>query len=100
MAEDEQEEEESGPVVELGDREHVDGAPLARPLARLHYGIERSEVVRRVGDVEIRTPDGPRTIEDALSEVDHTYFPTKEDLHGALREVVGHGPVPTSDDEE
>jgi hypothetical protein len=99
MAEDE-EEEESGPVVELGDREHVEGAPLARPLARLHYGIAKSEVVRRIGDEEIRTPDGPRTVEDALSNVDETYFPAREDLHGAIQDVVGRGPIPTTEPPE
>ncbi len=100
MAEDEEEaEEEEGPVVELGDREHVEGAPVSRPLSRLHYGIEKTEVVRRVGDVEIRTPNGPRTLEDVLSGVEDTYFPTKEDLRSAVDGVVGRGPVPTSDEE-
>ncbi|MFC7155603.1 DUF5789 family protein [Halomarina halobia] len=91
------EEEESGPLVELGEGESVEGAPLARVTSRLHYGIERSEVVRRVGNVEIRTPDGPRTIEDALAESDETYFPKKEALEATLRDVVGRGPVSTSD---
>ena len=98
MAEDEEEsEEESEHAVELGEGERVEGAPLSRPLSRLHYGIQKSRVVHRVGDVEVRTPDGPRTIERALSEVDETYFPRKEDLHGAIRDVIGRGPVPTSE---
>ncbi|WP_254543335.1 DUF5789 family protein [Halomarina pelagica] len=91
------EEEESGPLVELGEGESVEGAPLARVTSRLHYGIAKSEVVRRVGDVEIRTPDGPRTVEDALGESDETYFPKKEALETTIRDVVGRGPVPTSD---
>jgi hypothetical protein len=96
MADDE--EEESGPVVELGDGDPVAGAPLARVTARLHYGIERSEVIRREGDVEIRTPDGPRRLESALEEVEETYFPERRDLEAAVRSVVGRGPVPTGDD--
>lgn len=95
MADDE--EEESGPVVELGDGEPVAGAPLARVTARLHYGIERSEVIRREGDVEIRTPDGPRTLESALEEVEETYFPERRDLEAAVRSAVGRGPVPTGE---
>ncbi|MFB6191786.1 MAG: DUF5789 family protein [Haloarculaceae archaeon] len=94
MADDE---EESGPVVELGEGDPVPGAPLARVTARLHYGIERSEVIRREGDVEIRTPDGPRRLEGVLAEVEDTYFPRRQDLEAAVRSVVGHGPVPTGE---
>jgi len=96
MADDE-EDAESGPVVELGEGDPVEGAPLARVTARLHYGIERSEVLRREGDAEIRTPDGPRRLESVLDETEETYFPRRQDLEDAVRSVVGRGPVPTGD---
>jgi hypothetical protein len=87
--------EEDAPAVELGSGASVEGAPLARVSARLHYGIEHSEVERREGDAVIRTPDGPRELADVLAEVEETYFPTREAFEAAVREVVGHGPVPT-----
>lgn len=100
MAEDTDEEaqEEDEPVVELGERTPVEGVPLAQVASRLHYGIERSEVERREGDAEIRTPDGPRRLADLLAEADETYFGRRRDLLDAVREVAGSGPVPTADD--
>ncbi|MFC6836522.1 DUF5789 family protein [Halomarina ordinaria] len=92
------EEEESGPVVELGEGNAVEGTPFARLASRLHYGIGKSEVVRRVGDTEIRTPDGPRTVESVLGDTDETYFTTRESLESTVRDVVGTGPVPTTDE--
>lgn len=92
---DEDAEEDSGPVVELGEGEDVEGAPLARVTSRFHFGIERSEVLRREGDTVIRTPDGPRTLRDVLDQTDETYFPTRQDLASAVRSAVGTGPVPT-----
>ncbi|WP_255197320.1 DUF5789 family protein [Halorarius litoreus] len=90
-----EEEEDSGPVVELGEGESVEGAPLSRVTSRLHFGIEKSEVVRREGDTTIRTPDGPQDLGDVLDESDETYFPTRQDFEAAVRAVVGTGPVPT-----
>lgn len=97
MADDE---EDDGPIVELGEGPAVDGAPLSRISSRLHFGIARSEVVRREGDTEIRTPDGPRTIESVLDETDETYFPAAEDLRETVEGVVGTGPVPTRERED
>jgi hypothetical protein len=94
MADDE-EEEEAGPVVELGEGPSVEGVPLSQVTSRLHFGIELSEVVRREGDTEIRTPDGPQALGDVLEQTDETYFPTRQDFESAVREVVGTGPVPT-----
>ncbi len=96
MAE-EDEEEESGPVVELGAGEPVEGAPLARITSRLHYGIPKSEVVRREGDAVIRTPDGPRELAGVLDASEETYFPREQDLTDAVREVIGTGPVATEE---
>lgn len=90
-----EETEEEAPAVELGPGEPVEGAPLARVTARLHFGIERSEILRREGETAIRTPDGPRELGDVLEETDETYFPTRQDLERTVRDVIGRGPVPT-----
>jgi hypothetical protein len=95
MADDE--EEDAGPVVELGEGAAVEGAPLERATARLYFGIERSEVERREGDTVVRTPDGPRELGDVLAEVEATYFETRRDLEAAVEAVVGTGPVPTDE---
>lgn len=91
--------EEAGPVVELGEGDPVEGAPLARVASRLYYGIEASEVGRREGGTTIRTPDGPRELGDVLESVDATYFDTRQALLESVEGVVGTGPVPTSDEE-
>jgi hypothetical protein len=93
MADDEAEDE--GPVVELGEGPEVAGVPLAQVTSRLHFGIEKSEIVRRSGDTEIRTPDGPRKLGEVLAESDETYFPRRQDFESAVRAVIGVGPVPT-----
>ncbi|NIX25146.1 MAG: hypothetical protein GWN07_37245 [Actinobacteria bacterium] len=95
MAEDEADEEEAGPSVELGEGASVEGAPLARVASRLTWPIERSEVDRKEGDTTIRTADGPRELSAVLEEVDVTYFATRQEFVGAVRDVVGVGPVPT-----
>lgn len=94
MADDE-ESEEHEPAVALGEGVDVEGAPLARVSARLHWGIEMSEVRRREGETVIRTPNGPTELGKVLDEVDETYFPRRQDFEDAVREVIGHGPVPT-----
>lgn len=91
-------EDEAGPAVELGEGESVEGAPLGRITARFHFGIERSEILRREGDTVIRTPDGPRELQDVLAESDETYFVKRADLERTLRDIIGHGPVPTADE--
>ena len=97
MSDDEETEEE--PAVELGEGDPVEGAPPARGASRLHYAIERSEVVRREGDTAIRTPNGPRELADILEETDEVYFDTRRAFVDAVREVVGTGPVPTAREE-
>jgi hypothetical protein len=95
MADDETDEE--GPVVELGEGAAVEGVPLARVTSRLTWGIERSALERRVGDIEIRTPDGPTSLGDVLADVDETYFERRQEFEASVREVVGTGPVPTEE---
>lgn len=94
MADDEA---EDAPSVELGSGVAVEGAPIARVTARLHYGIPVSDVEEREGDTTVRTPAGPRTVADLLSEVDETYFGRREDLEAALHEAAGTGPIPTEE---
>jgi hypothetical protein len=90
-------EDAAEPAVELGDGPSVEGAPVARVASRLTWGIEQSEVRRREGDVAIRTPDGPRALADVLDEVDVPYFESRTEFEGAVRDVVGVGPVATEE---
>ncbi|WP_331235839.1 DUF5789 family protein [Natronorarus salvus] len=91
---DEDDEEET-PAVELGEGESVEGAPLARVTSRLTWPQQKSEVVRKEGESVIRTPDGPRSVEDVLSEVETAYFASRREFTEAVQSVVGTGPVPT-----
>ncbi|MFB6078568.1 MAG: DUF5789 family protein [Halarchaeum sp.] len=93
MADDEA--EEDAPAVELGSGPAVEGAPLARVAARFTWGIQRSEIVRREGDTEIRTPDGPRPLAHVLDAVDVPYFESRREFEDAVRAEIGDGPVPT-----
>ncbi len=90
--------EDEGPAAELGDGEPVDGAPIARISSRLFWPIQKSEIVRREGDKTIRTPDGPQQLGEILEDVDMTYFQTERAFTGAVRDVIGSGPIPTADD--
>lgn len=92
-----EEEEEAGPAVELGEASPVEGAPLARVAARLTWPQEKSEVVRKEGETVIRTPEGPRALDDALEGVETTYFGRRQDFVDAVRDVVGTGPVPSAE---
>lgn len=96
MAEDAEDEDADETVtVELGDGATVEGAPLARVASRLTWPIERGEVLRKEGETVIRTPDGPRTLADVLDDVETTYFATRQEFVGDVRDAVGVGPVPT-----
>jgi hypothetical protein len=94
-----EETEDEGPAVELGDGEPVEGAPLARVASRLTWPQEKTGIEHKEGDAVIRTPDGPRELADVLESVDHTYFDRRQTFVDAVREVVGDGPVPTADSE-
>ncbi len=87
------ENEDDGPVVELGDGPVVEGAPLARVASRLTWPIERERLVEREGDAEIRTPDGPRVLASVLEGVETTYFDTRQGFVEAVRDEIGRGPV-------
>jgi len=94
-----EEAEDEGPAVELGDGEPVEGAPLARVASRLTWPQEKSGIENREGDAVIRTPDGPRELADVLESVDRTYFDRRQTFVDEIREAVGDGPVPTADAE-
>ncbi len=89
------EDDEETPAVELGEGESVEGAPLARVTSRLTWPQQKSEVTRKEGESVIRTPEGPRSIEELLSEVETTYFASRREFTEAVESVAGTGPVPT-----
>ncbi len=91
-------EDDSEPAVTLGERTPVEGAPLARVSSRLTWPKEKSEVDRLEGESVIRTPDGPRELSAVLEAVDETYFERHQEFETHVRDVIGTGPVPTSDE--
>ena len=91
----EEDEDGEGPAVELGAGATVEGAPLSRLAARLTWPIERSEIIDRLGDEEIRTADGPIALEQAIEGVDDTYFGSRKHFVDAIRAELPSGPVPT-----
>lgn len=97
MADDDEESEE--PAVELGEGPDVPGAPVARVASRLTWPQEKSRIVDKEGDTEIRTPDGPRRLADVLAAVETTYFDRRQTFLDAVESVIGAGPVATADDE-
>lgn len=88
-------EAEDEPAVELGEQTPVEGVPLARVRSRLFFPIQKSEIDCREGSTVIRTPDGPRTLSDALETVDTTYFQSSDEFTTVVRGEIGTGPVPT-----
>ena len=92
-ADDNGEAESDAPAVELGEGEPVAGAPIARVASRLTWPQEKSEIERKEGAVEIRTPEGPRPLSGLLEAVDDTYFARRQDFVAAVRDAAGHGPV-------
>ncbi|SFL02586.1 hypothetical protein SAMN04487950_2024 [Halogranum rubrum] len=95
MADEEAEDE--APVVELGEGEAVEGAPLAQVASRLTWPQEKSLIERKEGDAVVRTPSGPQTLSDVLTKVDTTYFDTRQTFVTAIEDVVGSGPVETTE---
>lgn len=92
--------DEEAPSVELGDAEAVDGAPLARVASRLHWGMAKSEIVRREGETTVRTPNGPTPLSAVLDDVDVPYFESRREFVTAVRDQTGIGPIPTSERSE
>ena len=90
-------EEDADPAVELGEQTPVEGAPLARVSSRLTWPKQKSEVDRLEGESVLRTPDGPRELSDILARVDETYFERRQEFETHIRDVIGTGPVQTSE---
>ena len=93
MADDE--EADAEPTVQLGDGRNVEGAPIARVAARLTWPQTHSDIVTKVGETEIRTPDGPEPLESVLEEIDDTYFDRRQTFVNAVFDVIGREPVAT-----
>ncbi|NEU57556.1 DUF5789 family protein [Halorussus sp. MSC15.2] len=92
-------EEEAEPAVELGDGEPVEGAPLVRIASRLHWPVQKSEILRKESEeTTVRTPDGPRELGDLLERVDESYFQSRQEFLELVRDVTGTGPIPTADE--
>jgi len=93
MAEDTDEED----GVELGSGASVEGAPISRVAERLTWAIQKSEIDRKEGETDIRTPEGPRPLTEILDEIEETYFPTRQSFRDAVTDVIGNGPIPTEE---
>lgn len=94
---DDQQEEEEEPLVELGESVPVEGVPLAQVASRLAYPQQQSEVSRKEGETVVRTPDGPKRVDELLEAVENPYFQSRQEFVNAVREVIGTGPVPTAE---
>ena len=88
--------EESTPTVQLGDGRAVEGAPIARIAARLTWPQTKSDIIEKLGDTKIRTPDGPEPLADVLASIDITYFDRRQTFVNAVFEVIGREPVATN----
>lgn len=95
MSDDDEGDAEQEAAVELGEETPVEGAPLARVASRLTWPKEQSRVIKREGDVTVRTPDGPRTLESVLADVDVTYFESRQEFTEAVYDAVGRSPIRT-----
>lgn len=90
-----EEDEDEAPAVTLGAAVEVEGAPLARVVSRLHWGMSKGEIRDREGSTVIRTPDGPRELGAVLDDVATPYFESRREFVEAVRQETGVGPVPT-----
>lgn len=95
--EDQEEAEEDEPLVELGESVPVEGVPLAQVASRLSWPQQKSEVSRKEGKTVVRTPDGPKRVDELLAAVENPYFQSRQEFVDAVREVAGTGPVPTAE---
>jgi hypothetical protein len=92
---DNEEAEESEPAVELGDGPDVAGEPIARVASRLTWPAKRSDVVAQEGDAAVRTPEGPRDLDDVLAESEVPLYESRSEFVADVEVLVGRGPVAT-----
>ena len=93
----EQEEAEDEPLVELGESVPVEGVPLQQVASRLAYPQQKSEVNRKEGKTVVRTPEGPKRVDELLEAVEIPYFQSRQEFVNAVRAEIGTGPVPTAE---
>jgi len=89
------EEAESEPAVQLGEGRSVEGVPVARIASRLTWPQTHSDIIEKFGPTEIRTPDGPESLETVLESVETTYFDRRQTFVNAVFDVIGREPVAT-----
>ena len=92
---DNEEAEESEPAVELGHGPDVAGEPIARVASRLTWPAKRSDVVAQEGDAAVRTPGGPRDLDDVLAASEVPLYESRSEFVADVEELVGRGPVAT-----
>jgi hypothetical protein len=95
MPADDEEADSEPPAVQLGDGPDVEGAPIARVAARLTWPQTHSDIVEKVGETEIRTPDGPESLATVLEAVEISYFDRRQTFVNAVFDVIGREPVAT-----
>lgn len=88
-------ETDDAPTVALGDGRAVEGAPVARIAARLTWPQTHSDIVEKFGGHDIRTPEGPQSLESILADVETTYFDRRQTFVEAVFDVIGREPVAT-----
>ncbi|OYR40863.1 MULTISPECIES: DUF5789 family protein [unclassified Halorubrum] len=92
---DNDEAEESEPAVELGEGPDVAGEPIARVASRLTWPATRSDVAAQEGDAAVRSPDGPRDLDDVLADSEVPLFESRSEFVAEVEKLVGRGPVAT-----
>ena len=95
MSDNDADEAEAEPAVELGTGPDVAGEPVARVASRLTWPATRSDILAQEGDAELRTPDGARTLDDVLADSEVPLFESRGEFIGEVEDLVGSGPVAT-----
>ncbi|MDZ5810306.1 DUF5789 family protein [Halorubrum sp. AD140] len=97
MSDNEEAEEvdEAEPAIELGEGPEVAGEPIARVASRLTWPAKRSDVVAQEGDAAVRSPDGPRDLDDVLADSEVPLFESRSEFVAEVEALVGRGPVAT-----
>ncbi|GAB7010029.1 DUF5789 family protein [Halorubrum trueperi] len=92
---DTDEADEAEPAVELGEGPDVSGEPIARVASRLTWPAKRSDVVTQEGDAVVRSPEGPRDLDEVLADAEVPLFESRSEFVATVEELVGRGPVAT-----
>jgi hypothetical protein len=95
MSDNDADEAEAEPAVELGTGPDVAGEPIARVASRLTWPATRSDLLAQEGDAEIRTPDGERSLDDVLADSEVPLFESRGEFIGEVEDLAGSGPVAT-----